>query len=594
MDPQIAFLLSKAAESINVSNLSSAKLYLNQASKTQGKNPEVLNLLGVLAALECNHIEALDYFEKLIELKPKSAIAYSNKGNVLQELKRYEDALICYEKALSLQPTNHEALSNKGNALQALKRYEDAIIYYDKALSLQPAYHEAFSNKGNALQELKRYEDALICYDKALSLRPNYHEALRNKGHALQELRCYEDALICYDKAISLQQNYYEAYINKAYVLKVVKKYDEAIKNYDKALVLNNSSTDAWSGKALVHANLKQLSDARECYKNAMNIDPNDRRANYGLGHLELSQFNFLDGWRSYDYRWGLEEHDSPPLITSKLKWLGITHEESLLVWSEQGIGDQILYSSMLHELAEFSQRNIISLDEKLLPIFRRSFPDYEFINKADSISEDLYEKHIPIGSLGGIFRNSLEDFESALHPYIVDDVARTQSIKSRPEFTNKVTCGVSWGSINKKMGDDKSIPIQVLYPILKMNNIEFVNLQYGDIKATLLRVQEEIGKKILNLDEVDLFEDVDGALSIISACDVIVTSSNSTAHLAGALGKETLLLVPYSVGQFWYWHAIDGKSIWYPSVMVFEQEHQGDWTAPVNAVKQYLESRFG
>jgi hypothetical protein len=248
----------------------------------------------------------------------------------------------------------------------------------------------------------------------------------------------------------------------------------------------------------------------------------------------------------------------------------------------------------MLNELADFPQRNIISLDRKLLPIFRRSFPNYEFINKEDAISEDLYEEHIPIGSLGGIFRNSLEDFQRANHPYIFDDAMRTQSIKSRPEFTKKVTCGVSWGSINKKVGDDKSIPIQDLYPILKMNNIEFVNLQYGDIKRTLLRVKEEIGKKILNIDEVDLFEDVDGALSIIAACDIVVTSSNSTAHLAGALGKETLLLVPYSVGQFWYWHAVDGKSIWYPSVTVFEQEQQGDWSAPVNAVKQYLESRFG
>jgi ADP-heptose:LPS heptosyltransferase len=104
----------------------------------------------------------------------------------------------------------------------------------------------------------------------------------------------------------------------------------------------------------------------------------------------------------------------------------------------------------------------------------------------------------------------------------------------------------------------------------------------------------QDLGREILSLDEIDLFEDVDGALSIISACNIVVTSSNSTAHLAGALGKETLLIVPYSVGRFWYWHAINGKSIWYPSVTVFEQEHQGDWSAPVKAVKQYLESRFG
>jgi hypothetical protein len=187
-----------------------------------------------------------------------------------------------------------------------------------------------------------------------------------------------------------------------------------------------------------------------------------------------------------------------------------------------------------------------------------------------------------------------LQDFQKARNPYIFDDAIRTESIKSRLELSNKITCGISWGSIYKKLGDDKSIPIQDFYPILKINNIEFVNLQYGDVASSLMQVKEKLGKEIINLKEIDLFNDVDGALSIIAACDIVVTSSNTTAHLAGALGKETLLLVPYAVGKFWYWHAINGKSIWYPSVTVYEQQLQDDWSGPVNAVKQYLERRFG
>jgi tetratricopeptide (TPR) repeat protein len=594
MNPQVAFLLSKAMECINLSNLDTAKLYLNQASKFHPKNPEVLSLLGITAGLGGNYIEALNYFEQLIKLIPKSAIAFSNKGNALQGLKRYEDALICYEKAISLEPTYHEAFSNKGNALQELKRYEDALICYDKALCLEPTYHEAFSNKGNALQELNRYEDALICYDKALSLCPNYHEALRNKGHALQELGCYDEALICYDMALSLKPTYHEAYINKAYVLKVVKNYDEALKNYDNALALNKNSAVALSGKGSVNIDLRQLSEAREFYKHALAIDSDDKNANYGLGHLDLSQLNFSDGWRGYEYRWLLEEFDSLPLVTTKPGWLGAAQQGSLLVWSEQGLGDQILYSSMLHELSQFPQKKIVSLNKKLLPIFKRSYPDYDFIDTEQAVLQDCYDEQIPIGSLGKIFRNTLQDFQKAHNPYIFDDAIRTESIKSRFVFSNTITCGISWGTINKKLRDDKSIPIQDLYPILKMNNIEFVNLQYGNVTASLLQVKEKLDKEIINLKEIDLFNDVDGALSIIAACDIVVTSSNTTAHLAGALGKETLLLLPYSVGKFWYWHAIDGKSIWYPSVRVFEQEQQGDWSAPVNAVKQYLERRFG
>jgi tetratricopeptide (TPR) repeat protein len=513
MSPQVAFLLSRAIESIEASNFPTAQLALSQALKLEPSNPEVLRLNGVLSALKEDYDGALTYLEKAIKISPKFAVALSNKGNVYLEIGRLEESLICYNKAISIQPGNHETHNNKGNLLQELKKYDEALACYDTAILLKSDYYEAYTNRANALKELKRFDEALLSYEKSISLSPTH--------------------------------------------------------------------ADAWSGMGWAFHAIKLDNNAEHYLLKAINLDPSYAHAQENLAHIYLKNFKFTQGWDLNESRWMVKGNDSKKLLSEKPRWKK-SKVISLLVWTEQGIGDQILYSSMLHELTEFPQRNIISLDEKLLPIFRRSFPDYEFINKADSISEDLYEEHIPIASLGGIFRNSLEDFQRAHHPYIVDDAARTQSIKSRPEFTKKVTCGVSWGSINKKVGDDKSIPIQDLYPILKMNNIEFVNLQYGDIKDTLLRVQEEISKKILQLDEIDLFEDVDGALSIISACDIIVTSSNSTAHLAGALGK------------FWYWHAIDGKSIWYPSVKVFEQEQQGDWSAPVNAVKQYLESRFG
>lgn len=525
MNPQVAFLLSKALESIQGSSLPTAQLLLSQALKIEPSNPEVLRLNGVLAALKGDYEGALIYLEKAIKISPKFAVALSNKGNVYLEIGRFEEALVCYNKAILIQPSNHEAHNNKGNLLQELKKYDEALASYDAAILLQSNYYEAYANKANALKELKRYDEALSYYEQSISLSPKY--------------------------------------------------------------------SNAWSGMGWTFHAIKLDNKAEYCLLNAIKLDPSYANAQENLAHVYLKIFKFAQGWDLNESRWGVKGNDSKQLPSEKPRWKK-SKVRSLLVWAEQGIGDQILYSSMLHELSEFPQRNIISLDEKLLPIFRRSFPDYEFINKADSILEDLYEQHIPIGSLGGIFRNSLEDFQRARHPYIVDDAIRTQSIKSRPEFTNKVTCGISWGSINRKVGDDKSIPIQDLYPILKMNNIEFVNLQYGDVKDTLLKVKEEIDKKILHLDEIDLFEDVDGVLSIIAACDIVVTSSNSTAHLAGALGKETLLLVPYAIGQFWYWHAIDGKSVWYPSVRVFEQEQQGDWSAPVGAVKQYLESRFG
>ena len=126
------------------------------------------------------------------------------------------------------------------------------------------------------------------------------------------------------------------------------------------------------------------------------------------------------------------------------------------------------------------------------------------------------------------------------------------------------------------------------------MNDMQFVNLQYGDTAEEIAVLSEKHQQSLYSVPEIDIFNDIDGVLSIISACDLIITTSNSTAHLAGALGKETLLLTPYSVGKFWYWHDIDGVSLWYPSVRVFPQTTQGEWADPINAIKTYLEKRDG
>jgi hypothetical protein len=278
--------------------------------------------------------------------------------------------------------------------------------------------------------------------------------------------------------------------------------------------------------------------------------------------------------------------------MTPKPTWKGDHSPGRLLIWAEQGIGDQILYGSMFNELNSLPQENIIFLNSKLIPIFRRSFPKFIFLEGDEVYREDLYDEQIAIGSLGQFFRKELGDFKNTAYPYLIDDPIKTQRIKSSPPFSNQKTCGISWRSANQKLGKDKSVSLEDLLPILSTDAMQFVNLQYGDTAEEVASLQEKHQQSLYSVPEIDIFNDIDGVLSIISACDLIITTSNSTAHLAGALGKETLLLTPYSVGKFWYWHDIDGVSLWYPSVRVFPQTTQGEWADPINAIKAYLEKR--
>jgi ADP-heptose:LPS heptosyltransferase len=147
----------------------------------------------------------------------------------------------------------------------------------------------------------------------------------------------------------------------------------------------------------------------------------------------------------------------------------------------------------------------------------------------------------------------------------------------------------VSWSSSRKTIGAQKSISLARMLTPLACEDLHFVNLQYGDTSAERLALQTQQGIEVQHLDEVDNFHDLDGLAALIQACDVVITTSNTTAHLAGALGKETLLLLPQGKGRLWYWHEHQGHNPWYPSLRSFEQDRPGDWALPLAAVKNHL-----
>jgi ADP-heptose:LPS heptosyltransferase len=142
--------------------------------------------------------------------------------------------------------------------------------------------------------------------------------------------------------------------------------------------------------------------------------------------------------------------------------------------------------------------------------------------------------------------------------------------------------CGLSWESANAETGPLKSIKLDILHSLLKVQSTKFINLQYGDTVEARRRIREQIGVDIAQVDGIDNKNDIDELAALISACDLVITVSNSTAHLAAALGKPTLVLLPYHT-PLWYWHLDSKKSPWYPTVKLLRQKTAGDWTVPIN-----------
>jgi hypothetical protein len=149
----------------------------------------------------------------------------------------------------------------------------------------------------------------------------------------------------------------------------------------------------------------------------------------------------------------------------------------------------------------------------------------------------------------------------------------------------------LSWKSANPNFGAWKSLNLKSLYPLLLGCPIDYVSLQYGAGSDELNDLKKVVGPRMKTLPGLDLFSDIESLLALVEACDVVVTSSNITAHLAGSIGKPTAVLVPFSKGRLWYWHVGDAMSLWYPTVKLFFQASSGDWSEAIDSVGQWLHS---
>jgi len=253
-------------------------------------------------------------------------------------------------------------------------------------------------------------------------------------------------------------------------------------------------------------------------------------------------------------------------------------------------VGDQVLYGGLLPELAAYAQDKLVALDARLLPLFERSMPELRFMDLGQVEHAIGFEQQIPMGSLPSILRPSRQSFEKVKSPYLKPDVARVRELSELVRRPGRRVCGGAWASKRELIGKDKSLSLaQMLAPLADLG-LHFVNLQYGDTAEELAALKREHGIEVQTVEQVDNFKDIDGLCALIEACDVILTISNTTVHLAGALGKQTLLLLPQGGSRLWYWGQDQSRSIWYPSVSIYAQQNIGDWQHPLEAIKASLE----
>jgi ADP-heptose:LPS heptosyltransferase len=267
-----------------------------------------------------------------------------------------------------------------------------------------------------------------------------------------------------------------------------------------------------------------------------------------------------------------------------------------LAIWPEQGVGDQVLFSTLLPDLASRGVQAVVELDPRLLTIYRRSLPAFTFVAPAAADAAfGSCDAQLALGSLPRLLRPTAESFSKQPRALLVPDEARVA--RARERLGPGRWIAISWRSLQrgdrKALGERKSIPLEHFAALAQCAGARLLDLQYGDVAAERTAFHARHPGMLLRLEDLDTDNDFEGIVAAMAACERVVTSSNVTAHFAGAIGKETSLLFLDGWPPFHYWTAgPDRRSLWYPSVQIASDASWIDWERAFAAVCKGLQDR--
>ena len=314
--------------------------------------------------------------------------------------------------------------------------------------------------------------------------------------------------------------------------------------------------------------------------------DPKHVEANYHKGLIYLKQEKYREAALYYRYRVVRANQRFGKFNDFELP--NLNKESEILISWEQGIGDEILYLGLIKTIQSQVKSITYITQDKIFDWVKLNVSDVQCIKESESekfIENTKSQIKLNVGSLMAYIENWDNFFKKPVL-WKVDEKIRKKYLQ-KYKYDNQKILGISWMSANKKIGDLKSIPLNQLSSII--SNQKTISLQYGDVQNEINKVNQDKSLNIIHDDELDYFNDINSLAALISICDIVVTCSNVTAHIAGRLGIKTYLMIPKFFGNIWYWNESQHQSRWYPSVTIIKQKIDMSWDDPIQEVKKQL-----
>jgi tetratricopeptide (TPR) repeat protein len=549
---------------------------------------DAMQLLGVLHERSGRCFEAVQLLREVIRQAPGHAHLHNNLGMALNRLQQPEDAAVEFRKAIEIRPDFAKAYNNLGVALMKLDRIDEAITSYKKAIRLQCDFKEAYNNLGLALKKMGRLEESLASYEKAVELDPQYAGALSNLGMALICQGRLEEAAEKLQKAVSIAPDSAEFLNNLGILFNRQGLFEQAVTASEKAIAMNPDYVEAHNNLGTALMELGQYSEAGAAFEKAIMINPECAEAHHNLSLVLLLTARFEQGWEQYEWRWRHSGFSTPLRPFSQVWWDGSSDGmKKLLIWAEQGIGDEVQFSGLIRQVLSRGIQVIVECDRRLVPLLQRSFSGVIVVERANPpvplLKDPSITHQIPMASIPRVLK-LLPDSMSFQSPFMVPDERQRDQFRSEYKRNREsLLVGISWKSGNAQEGPKRSIGLEQWGPILNVAGVRFVSLQYGECSRDLQVVYDRFGIEVLKDEKVNPLVSLESFAAQAAAMDLVISVDNSTVHFAGALGIDVWTMLPSEPD--WRWGLKGDKTRWYSTMRLFRQEQRGNWEHVISKI---------
>jgi tetratricopeptide (TPR) repeat protein len=558
-----------------------------QALAVEAGHADALHLMGLLCCASNRNDRAIEWFAGAIRQNPTVADYFVNLGSVLRRQNRLDEAAKSFDRALLLKPDLAEVWYKLGEVLQQQNRHDEAILSFDQALARDPQHREA-ANAGALLHfEAGRYVEAISYFDRSLEIAPGQAGAFHLKGICQLRLGQFPEALANCTKALELAPDNVEITNNVGLVLQRLARNAEALGYFDRAIALRPQFALALNHRGTSLAELRRFDEALASFAAAVAIEPDYADAHWNLALLQLLLGDFAGGWAARE--WG-RKSKAVGFVDRQFTqptWLGETPiaGKTVLLHSDEGLGDTIQFARYATMVAQQGARVILEVQDLLKPLLSE-IEGVSLCLPKTTVAPLEFDLHCPLSSLPLAFGTRLDTIPSADAYLPAPPRERLRPWQDRLGAHNKLRVGLVWSG-NPAHGNDRnrSTTLRMFSSILDAD-AQFISLQ-KDVRSDDAAV---LGERAEIADWTGHLTDFAETAALIACLDLVITVDTSVAHLAGALGRATWILLPYTPDYRWLLDRDD--SPWYPTVRLFRQDQSRDYASVLARVRAELQNR--